>query len=95
MEGKFNWVQPLNVMQSWQLLACVTESLVNTRELEPGNSWDVGPHNRSHPHIMEQHARYNHTFYTKNFPNETVYITSLRHPVKWFISYVDFMKAYE
>ena len=72
----------------------LTESLVNTREMEPGGSWDVGPH-RSNPHIMEQHARYNHKFYTKNFPEDTVYITSLRNPVKWFISFVDFMGAYK
>ncbi|XP_067939520.1 galactose-3-O-sulfotransferase 3-like [Watersipora subatra] len=68
-------------------------SLVNTREMSPGKSWRIGP-DSEHPNLMEQHARYSHRFYQKHFPNNTVYITSIRDPVKWFISFVDFMKAY-
>lgn len=68
-------------------------SLVNTRIRKPGRGWDIGP-DRDHPHIMEQHARYSHRFYHTHFPNNTVYITSIRDPVKWFISFVDFMPTY-
>ena len=75
------------------VLSLFLASLINTRELSPGHSWDVGP-NQSHPEISEQHARYRPQFFSKHFPNDTVYITSVREPVSWFISYVDFMNVY-
>ena len=69
------------------------ENIVNTRELRPTNSWCVGPR-PGPPDMMEQHARYNHKFYSTVFPSDTVYIASIRNPQKWFISYVDFMGTY-
>lgn len=76
------------------VISTFVESLVNTREMKPGNSWDIGPQ-RSPAHVMEQHARFNPQLYAKYFPDETVYITSIREPVSWFISYVDFMAVFK
>ena len=53
-----------------------------------GVSWDIGP-DRNNPHILEQQAKYNHDFYQKHFPNHTVYLASIRHPVDWFISFIE------
>ena len=72
----------------------MVDHVVDTRELEPGISWDIGPSKHLPPHVMFLHARYVKEFYDRLFPNDTVYITSIRQPSKWFISYVDFMPLF-
>ena len=66
---------------------------MNSREMKPGLSWDFAP-DRGPPNVDANHQRYSRPFFDKYFDKDTVYVSSIRHPVKWFISYVDYMSAY-
>ena len=73
----------------------IVPGLVNVRELTPGLSWDIIPDRKQNPTISFSHHRYYPKFFDQYFaPESTVYVSSIRDPVKWFISYVDYNPKY-